>query len=76
MTNFRERPDKNSWSDVRDWADALEKELLSELEPKINPQYSGWSTLETDAEVKVYLRVLGITKSEAWIILKKRGLIH
>jgi hypothetical protein len=52
----------------------FENELLAELAPKINPAYYGWNTLEVEAKVSVYLRVLGLTKQEAWKLIKERKL--
>jgi len=59
--------------DYQAWEEELEKQLLSELSPKINPAYDGWGNLETDAKVQVYLRVLGLTKEQAWDRIKKLG---
>jgi hypothetical protein len=74
LQNMPERPGSNSWGYAEGWRDALENELLKELAPKINPAYEGWSTLETTAQVGVYLRVLGLTKKEAWKLIKERKL--
>lgn len=68
------RRGQNSFGYADDWRDALEYELLKELAPKINPAYEGWATLETTAQVGVYLRVLGLTKKEAWKLIKERKL--
>lgn len=65
----------NIIDDIENWKINFENALLSELAPKINPAYSGWNTLEVDAKVSVYLRVLGMTKKEAWDLIKERKLL-
>lgn len=53
--------------EIANWRDNIRRELLVELGPLINPKYTGWGTIESDAKVSVYLRILGFKdKKEAW----------
>jgi len=73
LANFPSPIHEESDAEICDWKEEFEKQLLSELSPKINPAYDGWGNLETDAKVQVYLRVLGLTKKQAWDRIKDLG---
>lgn len=58
--------------EIANWRDNIRRELLVELSPLINPKYEGWATLESNAKVSVYLRILGFKdRKEAWKAVKQ-----